>query len=532
MSSSDTLHTALLEIAQRYPGPGGAVAILREGEIIARHSWGYASLERRIPFTPSSLFRICSITKQFTCAVMLDRYRDPEKLAPFVRQALPHLATQHPTIHHLAHNQSGLRDYWAVAMLHGAAIEGQFNEGDARRVMAGTRSLQFEPGTSYSYVNQNFRLLSNAMEAESGESFAALLKHHIFTPARMHTALLAPETRALPDGTTGYEGTTESGFRPAVNRIYWTGDAGMAASLDDMIAWERSIDATRNDPNSLYQRLSAPVTFRDGTPTSYGFGLQHSRLAGYEVTGHGGALRGWRSHRLYCPEKRLSVVVLFNHMSAAQAAASDLFHHALGLTAPRSTPSNTAPAIAHDFNGVWLDEETGLSARIENANASTLRLRYLMVPEEIPLLTATNAGNGGVQLERTAEGIVMTRPAENRHCLLTPHSTAPTPERHKIVGQYRCGELDNSELTITEQGGLLYGGFSGLLGEGRMERLTEIGEDLWTFPCPRALDHTAPGDWTLNIERTQGSVRQVRVGCWLARNLVYERLSPRPSGDV
>jgi D-aminopeptidase len=39
-----------------YPGPGGAIAVLR-------HAWGYANAERRIPFTPRSLFRVCSITK-------------------------------------------------------------------------------------------------------------------------------------------------------------------------------------------------------------------------------------------------------------------------------------------------------------------------------------------------------------------------------------------------------------------------------------------------------------------------------------
>src|SRR5471030_852695 len=105
----------------------------------------------------------------------------------------------------------------------------------------------------------------------------------------------------MPDGTTGYEGTTLRGFRAAENRILWTGDAGLGASLDDMIAWERFIDATRDDPNSLYRRLSAPVMFSDGNPAAYGFGLSRSTEFGREVTGHGGALRGWRSHRLYVP---------------------------------------------------------------------------------------------------------------------------------------------------------------------------------------------------------------------------------------
>ena len=63
----------------------------------------------------------------------------------------------------------------------------------------------------------------------------------------MASALLAADTRAMPDGTEGYEGTPAGGFRAAENRILWTGDAGLGACLDDMIAWERHIDATRDD---------------------------------------------------------------------------------------------------------------------------------------------------------------------------------------------------------------------------------------------------------------------------------------------
>ncbi|RYY06317.1 MAG: aminopeptidase, partial [Alphaproteobacteria bacterium] len=225
----------------RFPGPGGACAVLRDGDIIARHAWGWADAERQIPFTPETLFRICSITKQFTCAVALETVSDLAELDPAVRAALPNLIDTVPTAAHLCHNQSGLRDYWAVAMLHGAPAESAFGDREAARVIRGTRSLQFEPGTRYSYCNQNFRILSDALQTRTGRSFAELLRSTVFEPAGMRGALLAADTTALPDGATGYEGSQAAGFRPAKNRIIWTGDAGIAASLDDMIAWERFI---------------------------------------------------------------------------------------------------------------------------------------------------------------------------------------------------------------------------------------------------------------------------------------------------
>ncbi|MEC7000037.1 hypothetical protein VXQ18_14880 [Brucella abortus] len=81
----------------------------------------------------------------------------------------------------------------------------------------------------------------------------------------MKTAELIPDT-ALFNECTGYEGDTVRGFLPAINRIHWLGDAGICASLDDMIAWEQFIDRTRHDENGLYRRLSSPQTFADGAP--------------------------------------------------------------------------------------------------------------------------------------------------------------------------------------------------------------------------------------------------------------------------
>ena len=231
---------------------------------------------------------------------------------------------------HLCHNQSGLRDYWAVAMLHGSPVEAPFGDTEAASVIGDTRTLHFSPGTRFSYVNQNFRILSDIMQDRTGHNFADLLRTRIFGRTGMETAFLAADTNAMPDGTQGYEGNQATGFRAAENRIVWTGDAGLGASLNDMIAWENYIDATRDDPNGLYNRLSAPVTFAGGNPAPYGFGLGRSMEFGFPVTGHGGALRGWRSHRLYAPSERVSVVVMFNHMADARGAEEKPLPPALG----------------------------------------------------------------------------------------------------------------------------------------------------------------------------------------------------------
>lgn len=502
-----------------YPGPGGAVAVVRGGEVLLRHAWGYANAERRVPFTPATLFRICSITKQFACAALLDAVPDPSSLDAALRARLPLLQGPAPSVLHLCHNQSGLRDYWAVAMLHGSPAEAPFGKREAAQVIGGTRSLHFAPGARYSYANQNFRLVSDLLEERTGRSFAELLRERVFARAGMGSAMLAADTRALPDGTEGYEGAQGTGFRAAENRILWTGDAGIAASLDDLIAWERWADATRDDAGSLHQRLSAPVAFADGAVASYGFGLARGREFGREVTGHGGALRGWRSHRLRVAAERLSVVVLFNHMADAQAAAVEALRAALGEAATRPDAGLPAP----EWLGRYAEPETGLALAVEAAGPGQVLLRYAQGPERLDLQPDGSATNGRTALRPTAEGLWMHRPQDNHRSLLRPQGEdGPT---RGLAGRYRCSELGGAELEVAEAGaGALYGGFGGFLGLSRMELLEPAGPDLWLLPCFRALDHAPPGRWTLAFRRDgDGRAGSVEVGCWLARGLRYDR---------
>jgi D-aminopeptidase len=409
-------------------------------------------------------------------------------------------------------------------MLRGAGAEDGFADAEAARVIGATRSTHFAPGARYSYCNQNFRLISDLLEGHTGTGFASLLHRHVFAPAGMETALLAADTRAMPDGTEGYEGSVATGFRPAVNRILWTGDAGLGASLDDMIAWERHIDATRDDPASPYARLSAPVSFADGTQAAYGFGLDRTPEFGHALTQHGGALRGWRSHRVHCAAERVSVVVLFNHSADAQAAA----HEALGAVLGRAKAAPDAKLPHPDWQATWREPQTGLCARVERGPPGELRLRFAAGPERLLLQPDGSARSARTTLRMEGGALAMERHAENLHATLEPvaAASAPTSPRGaaEIAGRWRCDEL-GAELEIEDGGGVAYGAWSGPLGRARMEQLEQPGEDLWLLPCPRALDVAPPGDWTLALRRdASGRVASIDVGCWLARGLAYARV--------
>ncbi len=515
MSVLTHLDNATARLAQAYAGPGGAVAVLKDGETLTRHAWGFADVDRRLPFTPQTLFRICSITKQFTCGLMLDQTPDPLVLNDAIRARMPLLQGVAPTALHMAHNQSGLRDYWATAMLCGSPVEASFDEAQARHLIALTSSLHFTPGTQYSYCNQNFRLLGDVVAERAGEDFATLLRTRIFDRAGMPSARLCADTSVMPDGTVGYEGTLETGFRPAVNRVHWTGDAGIGASLDDMIAWERHIDATRDDASSLYQRQSAPNRFADGAVARYAFGLGHVEMLGIKGTGHGGGLRGWRSIRFYLPSERISVVVLFNHMADPRRAALDL----LAQLVPTPTKSG-AGGSATPWEGRYQEPGTGLVVRLEPTREQSVNLHFAgLTPETLGLGRDDEARGGNVLLRRTDAGIRMERTGDNLSGVLIP----VTGEAALDVGGVFQSDEYAADFTCVSDGGGVYGAFSGYLGTGLMQPMIPVGTDLWRLPMPRALDHSPPGDWTVRFVREDAGVVAAEIGCWLARRVMFRR---------
>lgn len=517
-SALPDIDRAIADLPSQFKGPGGAIAVIKDGAVIARHAWGFADLARRVAFSPSTLFPICSISKQFTCGLLLDRFPDPTVLDADLRTRLPLLEETAPGILHLCHNQSGFRDYWALTVLCGALPEGEFRPDDAHSLIGRTRSLHFPAGMQYSYSNGNFRLLSDLIEHRTKQDFAALLRERILAPAGMATARLNPETSRLPGDVVGYEGNQGFGFVPAVNNINWTGDAGMVASLDDMIAWEQFIDRTRDDAQGLYRRLSARPSFADGRPASYGFGLAHMESNGVAITGHGGALRGFRSHRLNVASERLSVVVLFNHHASAREAALRVARAALG----QAEPARKQIAYDPQWTGAYYDSETGLLLDLSEACGAKgqLSARFTTDAETLDLASADEAGSPSMALKRDGDVLHMTRPIDNLQGELIRLAGAAATD---ITGRYHSPELD-SIFEITASGSALFCAFEGFLGRGAMHALYPVGRNIWRMPCQRSMDAPAPGDWTLEFHRdAQDRIAGVSVGCWLARKVRFER---------
>lgn len=62
--SKSTIRKILEDVSHEYRGPGGAIAVVKDRELLDKYTWGYADLDKRDPMTTSTLMPMCSITKQ------------------------------------------------------------------------------------------------------------------------------------------------------------------------------------------------------------------------------------------------------------------------------------------------------------------------------------------------------------------------------------------------------------------------------------------------------------------------------------
>ncbi len=505
----DDLERAAEIIAEQFAGPGGTLAVVKDGAVLIKKAWGYANTSDGRSMTADTIFPICSITKQFTCALLLDLFPDAEvALAEKLRAFLPNLGIQRPTIRDLCNNQSGIRDYATLSILAGGAAEATFDRTNARAILEQTASLQFAPGTEYCYSNSNFHILASLIEEATGTDFGALLRERLFVPAKMRTAKFVTDSATCSSDCTGYEGNFESGFFAAVNRSHWIGDAGISASLEDMICWERYLQEASKWEGSLYNRIATEQSFIDGTPAPYGYGLAHGLVGNVKVIGHTGGMRGWRMHRTFARDAGLSAIVMFNHEANAKAAAESLIASATG------SGNGTASSAVSRY---YVNRSKALLAEVVSEPHHGAKV-VAEGDETLICPVPANPFNETAHLDE--DQLELARPTAERRRVFKKLGRACGK---KLEGRFFCAEIA-ATLVVREKNGTAYASFHGPLGKSDLFILKSLGEDVWQTPNLRGID-VAPGPLSIMRTISPEGTPILRVSAPLAQNVAFSHIA-------
>src|SRR6185369_10807749 len=145
-----------------------------------------ANLEWQIPNTPTTKFRLGSLTKQFTAAaVLLLEERGKLKIDDLVKVHMPDApaAWGGITIFHLLTHTSGIPNFTALPEYR----QMQVFDTPVVEIVAKTRDkpLEFVPGDRMNYSNSGYVLLGYLIEQISGQSYAQFVTENLFAPLGM-----------------------------------------------------------------------------------------------------------------------------------------------------------------------------------------------------------------------------------------------------------------------------------------------------------------------------------------------------------
>ena len=248
--------------------PGISVAVARGGRLLLEQSFGFANLETATLARPRSIFRIGSLTKQFTAAAVLRLQEQGRlKLEDPVAKYLPAFAP-HPRIAvaELMHHSAGLHSEDDAASCP-AGLDAPLSQVALANTVAAQKTVfDFPPGTAWLYSNANYIVLGAIVESVSGRLLASALNELVLKPLVPTTLALDRSDVVLPDRASGYSHSEEARFVHAgFIEISEAGGAGaMRGTASDLVRWHQALIAGKILTPVSLAVLLAPGRLRDG----------------------------------------------------------------------------------------------------------------------------------------------------------------------------------------------------------------------------------------------------------------------------
>lgn len=294
--------------------PGAAVIVTRSGTPIFRRGYGLANLELGIPIWPAMVFRLGSITKQFTAtAIMMLEEENKISLQDKITQFLPEYPVQNHqiTIEHLLSHTSGIKsltslENWSALMRTDMSVTELID-------LFKDEPLEFKPGERWKYSNSGYILLGAIIEQASGMSYQDFIQKRIFDPLEMKNSYYGSHKKIIPNRVSGYR-KGKNGFMNAdfisMSHLYAAGS--LLSTADDLAKWNRAIRSGELISKKTWQKMVTPVKINNGETTQYGYGWGLFGLKGQPVNAHSGGINGFSTFALYLPNEDVFIAVLSN----------------------------------------------------------------------------------------------------------------------------------------------------------------------------------------------------------------------------
>jgi CubicO group peptidase (beta-lactamase class C family) len=372
---------AILSRAYAIGEPGAVALIARGGRTIFRRATGLADLEFSTMLEADMIFRIGSVTKQFTAAgILLLADRAKLSLDDDITKYVPDLDTggRRITLEHLLTHTSGIANYtdlpawrssWGSDLTPPQIID-----------LFRHAPLTGEPGAAWRYSNSGYILLGAVIEKVTGRPYAEFMRNQVFLPLGLTQTMYDDPRRVLPRRARGYVRDGD-GFAnaPYLSMTQPFAAGALVSTVDDLARWDAALTAGRLLSAASIGRMFTPYRLTSGESSGYGLGWQLASHEGHAFAEHGGGIPGFSCDVIRLADDRTYVAVLSNQSSrAARRTARMLAALALGrpFTNPKAAtiPAPTLDSYAGTYryrDAAWTVSREGTQLRLRDGDDTT-----------------------------------------------------------------------------------------------------------------------------------------------------------------
>src|SRR5688572_29977769 len=244
-SSSDKARKIdeVLSAANKYHLFNGSVLVSENGKVIHKKGYGQANMEWNIPNAPDTKFRLGSITKQFTSALILQLVDEGKvkldgKLSDYLPAYRKDIGDK-VTVHQLLTHTSGIPSYTGLPGFFANVSRNPYKVEDFVKQYA-SNDLEFEPGSKFSYNNSGYFLLGAIIEKVTGKSYEQALKENVFEPLGMKNTGYDHFDTLIEKRATGYQ-KTANGFinAPYLDMSIPYAAGSLYSTVEDLYLWDQ-----------------------------------------------------------------------------------------------------------------------------------------------------------------------------------------------------------------------------------------------------------------------------------------------------
>ncbi|HEY2726470.1 MAG TPA: serine hydrolase domain-containing protein, partial [Parafilimonas sp.] len=309
---------ALISSTYQSISPGCVVLVAKNDSIIYEKAFGVANIELNVPMNPEMIFRLGSITKQYTAVSILQLIEEGKiSLQDSIQKFIKDFPFKGHTImiENLLTHTSGIVDYEALDFPIPNAIRVDF---PAKQIIDSLSKLplDFTPSSQFHYSNSNYFLLAYIIEQVSGKSYQDYLTKNIFKPAGLTNTFYDSPTEIIPNRINGYAKYDGKYFNAGyISMSQAFGAGALVSNVEDMFKWHEALYNYKLIKKETLEKAFTPFTLSDGTKSSYGYGWFIKSRNDYTSIEHAGGIDGFQSDEIYFPEQNIFIATLYNSLN-------------------------------------------------------------------------------------------------------------------------------------------------------------------------------------------------------------------------